>query len=60
MPRRCRPLDQLNLFHPRPRIPRWQVLPPKVQRRVTRLLSQILQKVAQDLVRSEREAVRDE
>ena len=34
--------DQLNLFHPRPTVPKWHTLPAKVQQRVTRLLAQLL------------------
>jgi hypothetical protein len=57
-PRNRQAGDQLNLFHPRPTVPRWQALPPKVRKRVTHLLSQLLQNAVQDLVRGEE--VRDE
>ena len=43
--------DQLSLFHPRPMVPQWHMLPVKVQQRVTRLLAQLLREhVAQRVV----------
>lgn len=37
-----RPLDQLMLFHPRPRTPQWMSLPAEVREHTLRLLARLL------------------
>lgn len=51
---------QFNLFHPTPKRPTWQNLPPEVQTRVLELLSQLLRDPSVPPCRREQIAATDQ
>jgi len=54
-------VDQLNLFHPVPRMPQWTLLPPEVRQKALSLLARLLRHHRRQLLGGGfEEEVRDE